>query len=132
MYRVSPFTYIVSGMMSTGLANAEVRCSSIEYLNFNPPANSTCAEYLENYISAAGGYLRAGTEQNTQDCSFCVLSDTNAFLSQVNSNYADRWRNFGLIWPYIIFNIAGAIGLYWWTRVPKNVKVEKVEKDKVE
>jgi ATP-binding cassette subfamily G (WHITE) protein 2 (PDR) len=46
MYRVSPFTYLVSGMMATGLANTDVICSSIEYLHLNPPPGHTCAAYL--------------------------------------------------------------------------------------
>jgi len=122
MYRISPFTYLVSGMMATGIGNAAVVCSDIEYLHFNPPSGQTCAQYLDPYIQIAGGYITNGNA--TTDCNFCTLSDTNAFLASVNSFYSQRWRNFGLMWPYIIFNIAGAIGLYWLARVPK-VKTKK-------
>jgi ATP-binding cassette, subfamily G (WHITE), member 2, PDR len=114
-------------MMATGIANADVVCSSIEFLNFNPPPGQTCDEYLGPYISMAGGYLSNGNA--TSDCSFCTLSDTNAFLAQVNSFYSERWRNFGLMWPFIIFNIAGAIFFYWLARVPKKVKTEKVKEE---
>lgn len=117
MYRVSPFTYLVSGMMSTGLANTKVVCSSIEFLQFNPPSGQTCSEYLAPYISFAGGYLE--NQNATTDCSFCAVADTNVFLAKVNSNYNDRWRNFGLMWVYIVFNVFGAIGMYWLVRVPR-------------
>lgn len=126
MYRVSPFTYLVSGMMSTGLANTQVVCSSIEFLHFNPPSGQTCSEYLAPYISFAGGYLE--NQNATTDCSFCSVADTNVFLAGVNSYYSDRWRNFGLMWVYIIFNIFGAIGMYWLVRVPRPKK-EKVKKE---
>ncbi len=67
------------------------------------------------YISAAGGYL---TNPNaTSDCSFCSISSTNTFLAAFNIYYKTRWRDFGLMWVYIIFNVFAALGLYWLARV---------------
>jgi ATP-binding cassette, subfamily G (WHITE), member 2, PDR len=125
MYRISPFTYLVSGMMSTGLANTKVVCADIEYLHFNAPLGETCQSYLNNYIGMAGGYLKAGTENLTSQCSFCPLADTNVFLAGVNSYYDQRWNDFAYIWAFIIFNIIGAIGMYWLVRVPKKAKQKK-------
>lgn len=125
MYRISPFTYLVSGMMSTGLANTEVVCADIEYLNFSPPAGETCQSYLGPYMSYAGGYLKAGTENSTAQCSLCPIADTNVFLANVNSFYDQRWNDFGYLWVFIIFNIFGAIGMYWLVRVPKKPKQKK-------
>lgn len=65
-------------------------------------------------------------EQATTDCAFCPIKDTNVFLASVSSHYGDAWRNFGILWVYIIFNIFGAVFLYWLVRVPK-VKKEKAE-----
>jgi ATP-binding cassette subfamily G (WHITE) protein 2 (PDR) len=123
MYRVSPFTYLVSGLLSTGLANTNIVCADIEYLHFQPHAGETCGQYMASYIDIYGGYL-----QNTgamSDCSFCSASSTNIYLERLSSNYADRWRNFGIMWVFIAFNVAGAIFLYWLARVPKKTKVEK-------
>lgn len=125
MYRVSPFTYLVSGMLSTGLANTNVVCSSIEYLHINPPSNLTCGEYLNPYTSFAGGYVL--NEGDTTDCSFCSVKYTNVFLKSVNAEYADRWRNFGILWVFIVVNCFGAIGLYWLARVPKGKRKVKKE-----
>ncbi|KAJ6436823.1 ATP-binding cassette, subfamily G (WHITE), member 2, PDR [Purpureocillium lavendulum] len=50
---------------------------------------------------------------------FCGSNDTNVFLETVSAKYEDRWRNFGIFWVYIIFNIAAALGLFWLTKVPK-------------
>jgi len=123
MYRVSPFTYLVSGILSTGLANTNVQCADIEYLHFQPRSGQTCGEYMANYINAQGGYLE--NTSATSDCSFCTASSTNVYLEQLSSTYADRWRNFGIMWVFIIFNVFGAITLYWLARVPKKPKVEK-------
>ncbi|KAF2471821.1 ABC drug exporter AbcA [Lindgomyces ingoldianus] len=126
MHRVSPFTYLISGMLSTGVANTEVRCAPNEYLHFDP-TSGTCGEYMEPYRATFGGYVE--NEQATANCSYCPMGDTNVFLKSVSANYADAWRNFGLMWVYIVFNICGALVLYWLIRVPK-VKKEKEEEVK--
>lgn len=129
MYRVSPFTYLVSGIMSTGLANADVVCADVEYLHFQPPNGTTCYNYLENFIGYGGGYSKPGTENSTTDCSFCPISKTNTFLERVHSDYDQRWNYFGYLWVFIIFNIVGAIGMYWLVRVPKKAKQKKEKKE---
>ncbi|TVY46155.1 ZEB2-regulated ABC transporter [Lachnellula occidentalis] len=131
MYRVSPFTYLVSGVLSTGLANTDVVCADYEYLHFNPPPGENCSTYLDPYINYTkdypnGYYLDGGA---TSDCMFCTLSKTNQFLTAVGVNYEDRWRNFGLMWVFIAFNACGAVFLYWLARVPKNKKEKKEKKE---
>ena len=123
MYRLSPFTYLISGMLSTGLANNDIVCSSIEYVKFNPPANRTCLEYMSLYINATGGYLR--DESATANCEFCTASKTNTYLTLISSSYSTRWRNFGIMWAYIVFNVFAALGFYWWARVPRKQKVQE-------
>ncbi|KAI9742589.1 MAG: hypothetical protein M1818_003730 [Claussenomyces sp. TS43310] len=127
MYRVSPFTYLISAMMSTGLANTSVECSSIEVSHFQPRANQTCGDYMADYISFAGGIVY--DPQATSDCQFCSMTSTNTFLTALSSDYHVRWRNFGLMWVYIIFNVFGAVFLYWLIRVPKNTKKIKTSKE---
>jgi hypothetical protein len=39
-------------------------------------------------------------------------------------NYDLRWRNFGIMWAFIIFNVFGAVLFYWLARVPKKPKEE--------
>ncbi|KAI0129751.1 ABC-2 type transporter-domain-containing protein [Xylariales sp. AK1849] len=126
MYRVSPFTYLISAMLSVGVANTNVECATNEFLQFEPTDGQSCYDYMESYITAAGGYLQ--NPNATDTCSFCTISDTNVFLSGLNASYDDRWRNFGIFWAFAIFNIFGALFLYWLARVPKNFK--KTEKTK--
>ena len=120
MYRVSPFTYLLSGMLSTGIANTAITCDDIEYSIFNPPSGQTCGEYLQTYINTVGGYV---TDANaTQDCRFCAVADTNTYLASVSSFYSERWRNFWIMWAFVAFNVCAAVFLYWLARVPKNRK----------
>jgi len=116
MYHLSPFTYIVSAVMSTGLANTNVTCASNEYLTFDPQPGMTCAQYMQPYITEAGGYLQ--NPDAISDCSFCTTSSTNTFLESINSSYSTAWRNFGILWAYVAFNVAMALLLYWLFRVP--------------
>ncbi|KAL4774475.1 ABC-2 type transporter-domain-containing protein [Aspergillus nidulans var. acristatus] len=120
MYRVSPFTYLVSAMLSTGVSGTTAYCEQVEYLTLYPPSNTTCSEYMDPYISQLGGYLQ--NPDATSECTFCQISSTDTFLSAVYSNYDDAWRNFGLMWAYIAFNIAAAVFIYWLARVPKGKK----------
>lgn len=135
MYRVSPFTYIVSGMLSTGVANNVVRCADNEILKFAPRAGASCQEYMEPYRLFAGGYLTGGTNSSMTDCAYCPIDSTNTFLTAVGIDYNNRWRDWGILWVYIIFNVFAALGLYWLVRVPKGPpfwKKKQVEKERRE
>jgi ATP-binding cassette, subfamily G (WHITE), member 2, PDR len=117
LYRVSPLSYWVSAILSTGLANVEITCASNEFTNFSPPSGQTCGDYMADYISRAGGYLL--DPRAMSGCSYCKIGDTNVFLSGIGSDYRNRWRNFGIMWAFITFNIVAALALYWLARMPK-------------
>lgn len=123
MYRVSPFTYLVEGMLSTGIANQQITCASDEYVTFNPPSGQTCQSYMAPYINAAGGYLE-DPNANTA-CNYCTYSSTNVFLEALSVKYANSWRDFGILWVYIAFNIFAAVMIYWLARVPKKQSKKK-------
>lgn len=55
----------------------------------------------------------------TSDCLFCSVSKTDSFLAAIGSHLDDAWRNFGLMWKYIAFNILGAMFIHWLVRLPK-------------
>ncbi|KAJ6092425.1 hypothetical protein N7467_004394 [Penicillium canescens] len=122
MYRLSPFTYLVSGMLSTAVSGTKVTCSSIETLIFDPPANQTCSDYLSPYALRTGGYIENPDAMSS--CAYCTMSSTNTFLAQVYSYWDDAWRNFGIMWAYLVFNVVVALGIYWLARVPKNNKTK--------
>lgn len=122
MYRVSPFTYLVSAMLSTGVSGTNVVCEDVELLHFDPPSNMTCQQYMGPFIKRAGGYL--SNPDATSNCGFCQMSSTDTYLAMVSSYFSDAWRNFGLMWVYIAFNIAGAVFIYWLARVPKGAKAK--------
>ena len=127
MYRVSPFTYFVEGMLSTGIANTKIQCAPNEFVQLNAPSGQTCGEYLQSYI-ASSGYVK--NPSATGACEFCSYSDSNLFLQQIGLSFSNAWRDFGILWVYIIFNIFAAVGIYWLARVPKKSKHRKADEKK--
>jgi ABC-type multidrug transport system permease subunit len=121
LYRASPLSYYVSAVLSTGLANVNVTCASNEFTTFNPPAGQSCAEYMAEHITAAGGYLLDGNA--TANCQYCKVKETNVYLAAIHADYGTRWRNFGILWVYVLFNVVAALFLYWVARVPKRKRL---------
>ena len=116
MYRVSPFTYWISAVMSTGLANADVTCAPNEIVTVNPPDNQTCGQFLSSYATAFDGQVL--NADATSDCKYCPLAHTNTFLAGISSNFENRWRDFGIGMVYIVVNIFCSLALYWSVRMP--------------
>jgi len=119
MYRVNPITYVIDGFLGTSLANAAVHCANNEFLYFKSPEGMTCAEYMEPYVSAVGGYLVNPEAGNGTECQYCQMDNTNTFLSSINVSFDHRWRNFGFMWAFALFNVAAAVMRCWLVRVPK-------------
>ncbi|KAM0433852.1 hypothetical protein ACHAPT_003795 [Fusarium lateritium] len=117
MYRVSPMTYLIGAMLSNGVALQKVECSEVELLMFSPPANMTCEAYAGPFVQMAGGTLQ--NPQANETCLFCPVASTDTYLATLDIHYSERWRNFGLIWIYVVFNVFAALGAYWLLRVPK-------------
>jgi ATP-binding cassette subfamily G (WHITE) protein 2 (PDR) len=127
VYWLSPFTYVTSGFLSTGLSGNRVVCVANELLTIQPPAGQTCGAYMADYFAVSTGYLV--NESATADCQICSISYTDDFLASVGVYYSDAWRNLGLIFFFVVFNTFAAVGIYWWARVPKEQKEKKVKKD---
>lgn len=124
MYRVNPFTYVVEAFLGTTLANAPMRCASNEIVKFYPPNGTTCESYLSDYLKVAGGSLLGNSGESMSECSYCAMTSTNDFLKTIHVDFSNRWRNFGLLFTYVIFNIAAAMFFYWLARVPKGRKIK--------
>ncbi|KIX01900.1 uncharacterized protein Z518_07839 [Rhinocladiella mackenziei CBS 650.93] len=117
MYRVSPFTYIIDGIVGTALHNRKVVCAENELSIFNPPPNMTCGQYLAPYLQSAPGTLYNPTA--TSKCEYCALSLADQYLSPRGISWSLRWRNFGLVWAYIAFDLFMIPVLYYTFRMRK-------------
>lgn len=120
MYRVSPFSYLVSAMLSVALANTHVQCANNEYVHFDPPAGMTCFQYLDPYRNLTGGYIELGTENRTSDCSYCTTYETNTYLAQANSYYSKFFFSFSPFHPPLPPLLPCFVrGIYWSRGIPE-------------
>ena len=71
MYRLSPYTYLIEGLLGQAIGKQEVNCAAVEFVTITPPSGMTCAGYMDSYISAAGGYL--SNPDATSACQFCSV-----------------------------------------------------------
>ncbi|KAJ7261710.1 ABC-2 type transporter-domain-containing protein [Mycena haematopus] len=116
MYRVSPFTYLVEGLLGQALGKHAVTCATVELLKVNPPSGQKCGDYFAPYISFAGGYL---IDPNaTSACEFCSTATTDQLLGpSFNIIYSHHWRDAGLMFVYIGFNIIALYALTYFFRI---------------
>ncbi|KAI1335017.1 P-loop containing nucleoside triphosphate hydrolase protein [Xylariaceae sp. FL0016] len=113
MYRVSPLTYFIEGIISAGLANTRVTCSSIEFLQINIPQGSTqtCGNFMRPYQESVGGYVI--NADDTSSCLFCPVSEVNTVLRTLGIDPDNAWRDAGIMAAYVCVNIAATFGFYW-------------------
>lgn len=123
MYRANPFTYLVQGVLSAGLAHSDVKCARNEFLKFLPANGQTCEKYMAAYIKQAGGYLINGS--STTQCEYCPTASTDVFLKSISAIYSERWRNFGIFIAFIAINIILTVVFYYLARVPKGNREKK-------
>ncbi|KAA1475296.1 pleiotropic drug resistance ABC transporter [Dentipellis sp. KUC8613] len=116
MYHLSPFTYLVEGLIGQAVGRQELSCAAVELVTVEPPQGSTCAQYLQAFMSFAGGYLN--NPDATNACQFCPVRSSDTYLAQnFNIFYSNHWRNFGLLVAYISFNIAAIYALNYAFRI---------------
>lgn len=123
MYRASPFTYLVGGFASVGLENRPVNCAENELAVFDPPAGQNCGAYMSRYIEggAPGALLNPSA---TTSCEYCPLSNANDFLARSWIYPADKYRNLGVLFAFIFFNIGATVVFYYVFRV-RHFKLRK-------
>lgn len=117
MYRASPFTYWISSLVSTMLSGRSIVCSESETSIFSPPSGQTCQTYLADYLRTAPGVLQ--NPNDTTNCRYCSLRTADQLLAGSNVTFGTRWRDFGIVWAYVFFNVFAAVLTYYVFRVKK-------------
>ena len=107
----------MSAIAATGLSGRSVTCATNELATVQPPSGMTCGEYLNSYASAAKGSIY--NPSATSDCHYCSISTADDYLAGSGITYSTRWRNYGIGFAFIFFNIVVAVVLYYLVRVRK-------------
>ncbi|KAF8625158.1 hypothetical protein AX15_005532 [Amanita polypyramis BW_CC] len=104
MYRLSPYTYLIEGLLGQAIGHKPISCSPVEFITLNPPSGLTCGQYMNPFITSAGGYL--ANPSATSACRFCSVHSTDQFLANnFNIFYHHHWRNVGIMIVFSILNI---------------------------
>ncbi|KAH8101733.1 pleiotropic drug resistance ABC transporter [Cristinia sonorae] len=118
MYRLSPFTYIIEGLLGQAIGGYDITCSEKELVTIEPPSGQTCQSYLQTFINNTGGYV-ANPDANSS-CQYCQFRTTDAFLeNSFNIVKSHDWRNFGITFGFIIFNVAATFLFTYLFRIRK-------------
>ena len=124
MFRLSPFTWIVEGMMGNVIHDQPVQCEPKEFNVLYPPSGMSCDDYLGDFSwtfdkappESRTGYYEQGPNGT---CRYCVMRHGEDYLQSILLDSSHRYRDIGFIIAYIAFNYGLYIFLYYIFRVHK-------------
>ncbi|XXG97717.1 Flocculation suppression protein [Hypoxylon texense] len=117
MYWLTPFHYLLEAFLATAIHEQPVNCKESEFARFQPPNNgTTCLSYMargldatagvDRYSLPTGGYVDNGNAVWPDQCRYCQYDTGDQFGDQFSVYYDNIWRDFGIVWAYIVFNYA--------------------------
>ena len=101
MFYLTPFRYLLGGLLSVAVHGRPVICASNEFARFPAPPGQTCQSYTEAFIAQAGGYVQNGSDGL---CEFCQYATGDEFAAGFNIFYSDKWFYYGVFWAFVVFN----------------------------
>lgn len=61
--------------------------------------------YTKDFLSYSSGYINNPETMNPEFCEYCLYKSGNEFLDTLDWTVDHRWRNFGIIVGYLLFNL---------------------------
>ena len=107
MYWLDPYHYVIEGLVAAQLHGVPVHCKSDEFSIFNPPAGQTCGDYAAEFMKTATGSIN--NPLATSGCEYCQFKSGEDFYQGLSMDYGNRWRNLGIMFIYLAFNIVMVI-----------------------
>ncbi|MCJ1434291.1 hypothetical protein MMC27_003658 [Xylographa pallens] len=103
LYQLDPWTRLIGGMVVTELEGRPVVCQPGEFNTFNAPPGQTCGAYMHSFFAAGGaGYI---LDNATSACQYCAYSIGNQFYEPLGFDFANRWRDIGILAAFIGSNL---------------------------
>ncbi|KAJ9315157.1 hypothetical protein DTO271D3_4610 [Paecilomyces variotii] len=110
MYWLTPFHYLLEGMLGVVTHKQQVKCVPREEARFRPPPGQTCQQYAGPFAEQAGGYVEQGADGL---CNYCQYSTGDRFATSFNVYYSHKWRDYGIFFGYVIFNFIAVFVISW-------------------
>ncbi|PNH50444.1 hypothetical protein VD0003_g6719 [Verticillium dahliae] len=95
LYYLNPFTYLMGALLQPVIWDVEVECKASELTHIDLPQNTTCGEYMDEFLAINAGYVTDIT--NETSCAYCPYSTGADYLRTMNINgkyYG--WRDVGI------------------------------------
>ncbi|KUJ23287.1 uncharacterized protein LY89DRAFT_777066 [Mollisia scopiformis] len=124
VHYASPFTWLIDGLFSNILHLTTVTCSPSEINIFQPPANKTCGSFIAPFLTYGAGAIY--NPSATKDCEYCRYGTGDEYLGTLDMSWGGRWRNFGVLWVYVVFNVGALLlvtGIPRWVRGWRGARV---------
>jgi ABC-type multidrug transport system permease subunit len=114
------------GLFSNVIHDTAVTCAPLEINIFQPPAGQTCGQFAGPFVSFGIGALY--NPNATKNCEYCRFSTGDQYLKTLDMNWSHRWRNFGFLWVYVLFNIGMMCFVTWLPRQLRRRAARRVGK----
>jgi ATP-binding cassette, subfamily G (WHITE), member 2, SNQ2 len=100
LYYLDPFTYLIGALLTPVAWDTNVVCESSELTNIPLPSNSTCGDYMFDFLSQNAGYVVDPT--STTSCAYCPYTTGADYLKTLNikAKYYG-WRDVSFTSPCI-------------------------------
>lgn len=99
----------MDSIMTFGMFDIPVKCTSSEYAYFDTPGGETCASYLADYMSSAGQGSRTYLQnpEATSGCKVCLYRLGSDYLAALNiKDYYYGWRDAAIVFIFVLSSYA--------------------------
>ena len=124
MFYLSPFTYIIEGLLGDAQRDKDIYCAPEEYNRVFPPGGQTCEQYLGNFSTLLGsgiehgvGYFKDAADGN--GCDYCSMRKGADYLASIKMDGSNRYRDIGILFAFTAFNFICVFAFYYIFRTAK-------------
>ncbi|ROV97280.1 hypothetical protein VSDG_04785 [Cytospora chrysosperma] len=95
LYYLNPFNYLIGALVTPVTWDVEIECLKSELTTIPLPSNSTCGDYMGDFLATAAGYVVDPTSSTS--CEYCAYSQGSEYLKTLNINHKYYgWRDVGI------------------------------------
>ncbi|KAF4333979.1 ATP-binding protein multidrug cassette transport [Fusarium beomiforme] len=120
LYYLSPFTYLLGGMVTAVTSSVDLSCSSSDLTVFTAPSNETCFSYASEWARSASAQLLNPDASGDTLCQVCRWDTGKQFLNQFNlgdGQLGGQWGSWGIFVIFTVSNFALVYFFTWATKV---------------
>lgn len=89
--------------------NQPIQCDNNEIATFNAPPGQTCESYAGPFAQMSG-YVQTNPDGS---CGYCQYANGDQFGTSFNIKYSLVWRDFGIMWAFVVFNFIVVYACSW-------------------